>query len=220
MKLASRATPRRLAAHSEPLHQGAVTGNRVTGGTTTLTRVAMGDGFNLVGPGPANLRPGHSGWVTLSYGDGCPALNSGGKARYRTLFIALDGGRMRVDFPAALNLVCGLEASRFGAPPPAPRSSRSPLNVLTATVTMRATLSAGATASYTVTLRNHSGRRYCWRPAEPAAGSARRDLGRDLLYRGLRAFPWISIMSACLPGTTVRVRNHPSVPLFRAALIP
>jgi hypothetical protein len=130
---------------------------RVTGGTTTLTTVARGDGFNLVGPGPANLRPGHSGWVTLSYGDGCPALTSGGKAGYRTLFIVLDGARVRVEFPVALNLVCGLEASRFGAPPPPPPSSRSPLNVLTATVAMPATLSAGATASYTVTLRNHSG---------------------------------------------------------------
>jgi hypothetical protein len=134
----------------------AVTGMRVSGGTTTLTRVAMGDGFNLAGPGPANLRPGHSGWVTLSYGDGCPALTSGGKADYRTLFIVLDGGRVRVEFPVALNLDCGLTASRFGAPPPPPPSSKSPLNVLTATIAVPATLSAGATASYTVTLRNHS----------------------------------------------------------------
>jgi hypothetical protein len=134
----------------------AVTGLRVTGGTTTLTRVAVGDGFNLAGPGPANLRPGHSGWVTLSYADGCPALTSGGKAGYRTLFIALDGGRVRVEFPTALNLICGLEASRFGAPLPSPPSSRSPLNVLTATVAIPATIRAGATASYTVTLRNHS----------------------------------------------------------------
>lgn len=134
----------------------AVTGVRVTGGTMTLTRVAMGDGFNLVGPGPANLRPGQSGRVTLSYGDGCPALTSGGKSSYRTLFIELDGGRVRVEFPVALNLVCGLQASRFGASPPPPPSSRSPLNVLTATVTMPATFSAGATASYTVTLRKRS----------------------------------------------------------------
>jgi Protein of unknown function (DUF4232) len=75
----------------------AVTGVQVTGGTITLTRVAMGDGFNLVGPGPANLRPGQSGWVTLSYSDGCQALTSGGKASYRTLFIELGGGRVRVD---------------------------------------------------------------------------------------------------------------------------
>jgi hypothetical protein len=134
----------------------AVTGVRVTGGTTTLTRVARGDGFNLAGPGPANLRPGHSGWVTLSYGDGCPALTSGGKADYRTLFIMLDGGRVQVEFPVALNLVCGLTAGRFGAPPPPPPSSKSPLNVLTAAVAVPATLSAGAPASYAVTLRNDS----------------------------------------------------------------
>ncbi len=135
----------------------AVTGMRVTGGTMTLTSVVMGDGSNLVGPGPANLRPGESGWLTLSYGDGCPALTSGGKARYRTLFIALDGGRVRVEFPVALNLICGLEASPFGAPPPPPPSSRSPLNGLTATVAVPAILSAGATASYRVTLVNQSG---------------------------------------------------------------
>jgi hypothetical protein len=133
-----------------------VTGVRVTGGTATLTRVSWGDGFSLVGPGPANLRPGQSGWVTLSYGDGCTALTSGGKADYRTLFLVVDGGRVRVEFPAALNLVCGLAASKFGAPPPPPPGSRSPLNVLTAAVAVPATLSAGATASYTVTLRNHS----------------------------------------------------------------
>ena len=134
----------------------AVTGVRVTGGTTTLTRVALGDGFNLVGPGPANLRPGQDGWVTLSYADGCAALTSGGTADYRTLFLVVDGGRVRVEFPAALNLVCGLAASRFGAPPPPPPGSRSPLNGLTATIATPATLTAGATASYTVTLRNPS----------------------------------------------------------------
>src|SRR5262249_31763344 len=82
----------------------AVTGLRVTGGTTTLTRVALGDGFNLIGPGPANLRPGQAGWVTLSYGDGCPALTSGGTALYRTLFLVVDGGRVQVEFRSALNL--------------------------------------------------------------------------------------------------------------------
>jgi hypothetical protein len=132
----------------------AVTGVLVTGGTTTLTRTAMGDGFNLVGPGPANLRPGQGGWITLSYGDGCPALTSGGEAGYRTLFVVFDGGRVRVDFKVTLNLICGLETSRFGAPPPPGR--RSPLNVLTATLAPPATLRAGAAASYTVTLRNRS----------------------------------------------------------------
>jgi hypothetical protein len=68
----------------------------------------------------------------------------------------LDRGRVRVEFPAALNLICGLDASRFGAPPPPPPSSRSPLNVLTAAIAIPATLTAGVTASYTVTLRNHS----------------------------------------------------------------
>ena len=78
------------------------------------------------------------------------------KPGYRTLFIVLGSGRVRVDFPAALNLICGLEASRYGALPPPPTAARSSLNVLTATLATPATLSAGATASYTVTLANHS----------------------------------------------------------------
>lgn len=135
----------------------AVTGVGLAGGTTTLTRAALGDGFNLVGPGPANLRPGQSGWVTLAWGDACPAMSSGAKADYGTLFIVLDSGRVRIGFPVALNLVCGLEASKFGAPPPPPPESSSPLNVLSATVAAPAELRAGAAASYTVTLRNSSG---------------------------------------------------------------
>jgi hypothetical protein len=135
----------------------AVTGIDVTGRSTTLTTVALGDGFNLVGPGPANLRPGQSGWLTLSYGDGCQALTSGGKTSYRVLFIALSGGRVRIEFRVPLNLICGLEASQFGAPQPPPPESTSPLNVLTVTVAVPRELEAGTTASYSVTLRNRSG---------------------------------------------------------------
>jgi hypothetical protein len=44
------------------------------------------------------------------------ALVSGGRAEYKTLFIALGGGQVRVGFPAPLNLICGLLVSDFGAP--------------------------------------------------------------------------------------------------------
>ena len=137
----------------------AVTGVRADGSMTTLTTVAYGDGANLAGPGPADLRPGQSGWVTLAYADACPALTSGGQADYRALLIALGGGQVRIEFPAALNLICGLRASTFGAPAAPPPGSTSPLNVLAATVTLPATLTAGMTASYSVTLRNTSGTR-------------------------------------------------------------
>ena len=63
---------------------------------------------------------------------------------------------MRVGFPVTLNLVCGLDASRFGAPPPPPPESRSPLNLLTVSIAVPAVLRAGTTASYTVTLANRS----------------------------------------------------------------
>ncbi len=142
----------------------AVTGVRADGSLVTLTSVAHGDGWNLVGPGPANLRPGRSGWVTLAYADGCPALISGGRAGYRTLLIALGGGQVRVDFTAALNLICGLLVSDFGAPAAPPPGSASPLNVLAALVRLPATLIAGTTASYSVTLHNTSGNRVAMSP--------------------------------------------------------
>lgn len=68
----------------------AVTGVRADGSLVALASVADGGVWNLVGPGPANLRPGQSGWVTLAYADGCPALVSGGRAGYKTL---LSSGR-------------------------------------------------------------------------------------------------------------------------------
>ena len=137
----------------------AVTGVRSDGSLVTLTRVAYGDGANLVGPGPANLRPGQSGWVTLAYADACQALTSGGRAGYRTLFIAAGRGQVRIDFPAALSLVCGLLASTFGAPAAPSPAATSPLNVLAAAVRLPAALTAGTTASYSVTLHNTSGTR-------------------------------------------------------------
>ncbi len=94
----------------------AVIGVRADGSLMTLTTVASGDSFNLAGPGLANLRPGEGGWVTLAYAGGCPALTSGGQADCRML-IALAGGRVRIGFRAALNLVCGLRASTAAAPP-------------------------------------------------------------------------------------------------------
>jgi len=102
--------------------------------------------------------------VTLAYADGCPALISGHRAGYKTLLITVDGGHLRVGFPAQLNLICGLLVSDFGAPAAPPPGSTSPLNVLAVTVTMPATLAAGMTASYSVTLHNTSGRRLTLSP--------------------------------------------------------
>jgi hypothetical protein len=102
--------------------------------------------------------------VTLAYADGCPALISGHRAGCKTLLITADGGHLRVGFPVQLNLICGLLVSDFGAPAAPPPGSTSPLNVLAVTVTMPATLAAGTTASYSVTLHNTSGRRLTLSP--------------------------------------------------------
>ncbi len=156
-----------------------VTGVRANGRLVTLAKAAHADGWNLAGPGPANLRPGRSGWVTLAYADGCPALVSGGRAGYKTLLIALHGGQVRVRFRAPLNLICGLLVSDFGAPAAPPPGSISPLNVLAVTVTIPA-VTAGTTASYSVTVHNTGGKRVALFPCPSytqylaiAAGNAR-----------------------------------------------
>jgi hypothetical protein len=131
----------------------AVTGSLPGGGTVTLAGAAR-HVTGLGGPGPANLRPGESGLLTLAYGDGCTAITSGGKALYRALFLAVRGGRVLVRFPSDLNLVCGLAVGQFAAEPGPPPGSRSALNVLTVTAALPARLRAGATVGYTVTLRN------------------------------------------------------------------
>ncbi len=131
----------------------AVTGPLPGGGTATLAGAAR-HVTGLGGTGPANLRPGESGLLTLAYADGCAAITSGGKALYRELFFAVRGGRVLVRFPSALNLVCGLAVGQFAAEPAPAPGSRSALNVLTVTAALPVRLRAGATVGYTVTVSN------------------------------------------------------------------
>jgi hypothetical protein len=137
----------------------AIVGLRSTGVQVTLTRTANWP--SLIGPGPANLRSGQSGWLTLAYPDACNALIAGQNDDFTSLWVRLEGGgRVRVSLPAAINVVCGLEASRFGAPQHSPQArspeATSPWNALTVTTHLPATLVAGSALHYTVTLRNHS----------------------------------------------------------------
>lgn len=136
---------------------GAIIGVRASGRRVNLSRsIDKAVGANLIGPGPANLRPGKAGWLTLAYPDGCDAIMNGEKDDFTSLRILLDtSGRVRVDLPAPLNVVCGLSSSRFGAPRPSPQDT-SRLNALSATVHLPAALLAGAIVGYTVTLHNKS----------------------------------------------------------------
>jgi len=135
----------------------AIVGVRPSGRRVNLSRsIDKAVGASLIGPGPANLRPGTDGWLTLATPDGCDAIMNGEKDDFRSLRILLDtGGHVRVDLPVPLNVVCGLAASRFGAPQPSPQNT-SRLNVLSVTVHLPATLLEDAIVGYAVTLHNRS----------------------------------------------------------------
>jgi hypothetical protein len=135
----------------------AIVGVRSAGERVDLTTsLDTAVGANLVGPGPANLRPGTDGWLTLSHADECDAAMKGETNVFTSLRIRLDrGGTVRVNFPAPLNVICGLYSSPFGAPEPLPQDT-SRWNPLLATAHLPATLVAGSLLRYTVTLRNRS----------------------------------------------------------------
>jgi hypothetical protein len=145
----------------------------LSGGPSTLTGVradgsqaTLATGFNagtqtqdygLIGP--ANLQPGQSAQFVISMTNMC----SGGTDDYSAVSIGIGtSGDVDVTLPAAgpLDVICsgGVNSvSGFGVPFTATDQVSSPLNVLTATAAMPATVAAGTTVTYTVTLQNPTG---------------------------------------------------------------
>lgn len=151
----------------------------LSGGPTAVIGVqADGRRVNLLGSaspvswpeliGPANLRPGHSAQAGLATDvAGCQA--SCRSTVFSSVLVGIgDSGRVSVSFAGRQPFaVLGAPAfvSTFGVPaPPPPPGNVSPLNVLTATVAMPRTITAGTTVAYTVTLRNRSGHPLALRP--------------------------------------------------------
>jgi len=135
-----------------------VTGVRAGGRQTTLASgsATPSQGFgDLIGP--ANLQPGQSAQVAISTTDMCSAAATG-TDDYSSVILAI-GTSGRVDIALSgdhpLNVICGaVGVSAYGTPQPATDLISSPLDGLTATAAMPATVTAGTTATYTVTLQN------------------------------------------------------------------
>jgi hypothetical protein len=136
------------------------TGVRADG---TRVRLAGASGerrdSNLIGP--ANLLPGQSAQVSLTTTYGCSAQSSCSRSGYTAVIVGVGGsGAVRVDFPRGqpFTVVNGIAVSTFGVPVESQAQISSPLDVLTVSIAMPATLTAGTTASYTVTLHNPTSR--------------------------------------------------------------
>jgi hypothetical protein len=134
----------------------AIVGFRADGSRATLAR-AGGEILDANLIGPANLQPGRSAQVALTTVYGCSSLPSCRSADYTAVAVGIgSSGRVRVAFPSGqpFTVVNRIEISTFGVPAPPPAQTSSPLDVLNVTIAMPHTLTAGATATYTVTLHN------------------------------------------------------------------
>lgn len=145
----------------------AITGTRADGSRVRLAR-ASGEGPdpNLIGP--ANLRPGQSARVAITTASMCAdETASCRRDHYIAVAVGIGGsGEVRVNFPRGQPLIVmnGIVVSTFGVPVPPPPENTSPLDVLTVTDALPRRLTAGAVASYTVTLRNPANHPVALRP--------------------------------------------------------
>lgn len=126
--------------------------------------------FGLTGP-PVNLRPGQSAEAVISGGDGpgmCPGtrgydlsavlLGIGTTGSVRVPFHGTGGIRGETSLLLYSCAPARPFVSGFGTPVPKDTPPPSPLNVLTISRSMPASLVPGSTAGYTVTLTNPTAR--------------------------------------------------------------
>lgn len=134
-----------------------VLGVRADGSQTTLDDTIGPQDIALRGPGPVNMRPGEDASLTLATADGCDAVISGRHDRVASVVVVLrDGGRIDIDLPDPLDVVCGVIASEFGAPDPPSPEEMSPLDVLRVQLHVPDTVPPGRPFDFTVTLTNPS----------------------------------------------------------------
>ena len=122
-------------------------------GVAHPVRVSHGSYFGDPGP-PANLAPGGSAALNISGADACPAILDGHHQVYPALRVGLPaGGSVEVD-GGGFDTICGVSVSAFGVPA-AGDAAAGPLPLpLTASIAAPASVVAGTTLDYVVTLAN------------------------------------------------------------------
>jgi len=145
-----------------------ITGVRRDGRRVRLaTGAILGVGLDYGLLGPANIQPGQSAQVVLHTTDMCPKAIEGRMDNFIALGVGVrHSGEVRINFPHGqpYDAVCGVNVYTFGVPLPPAAKHSSPLDVLTVTRSMPHRLTAGTTASYTVTLRNPTSHPVALRP--------------------------------------------------------
>jgi hypothetical protein len=125
-------------------------------------------------PGPAaNIPPGGAvvAMLNVSWGDGCPAAQTGAQKLYRALRIGLPaGGTVEVAvgsatgaFAGGVDVVCGVGVSHFGVPS-GQGPDANPMSPLTAQASLPASVAPGTTLRYTVAITNPTGSAYPLNP--------------------------------------------------------
>ena len=184
-----------------------ITGVRLDGRRVRLvTRVVHGIFLDYGLLGPANLQPGQSAQVVLHTTDMCPRAIEGHADNFIALKVGIGNtGEVRIGFPPGqpYDAVCGVSAHNFGVPLPPPPKHSSPLDVLTVTRTMPHRLTAGTTASYTVTLRNRASHPVVLRPCP--------SYQEWVWPLGMKPPPWFAI-----PRYYLNCRAVPTIPAGRS----
>lgn len=220
-------------------------------GTRQVFSPLHGTAFDASFAWPANLRPGDSGRLGIVTWDGCSAAQAPGAfsdpaTSYTAELVGVPGGGS-VHATAPFNAVCGVGVTTFGVPQPQPESTGS-YPGLGAKANVAATVVAGTTLSYTVTLTNssaktvslnpcpvytegiygrsahlHSYRLNCSTVHSIAAGDSVTYAMRIPVpagYQGVAKFGWsIPGSAAAFAGTEITIAASPSADgLCRAAL--
>lgn len=127
-------------------------------GSLVRLHVTAGSYFGDPGP-PSNIDPGQVAALNIS---GVSACSVG--TFYPTFRLGLTGGGS-VDIPTKnFPVGCGVWLSEFGVPADAVPATDIPLSPLTATIDGPATVRAGTTLVFAVTLANPTGRDYAFSP--------------------------------------------------------
>jgi hypothetical protein len=139
-------------------------GIRADGSRKVLVSGTFGDesGMGLIGP--ANLRPGQKAEVLISFSDpDCSAGMNGHHDYYTAVAIGIGGsGEEQAKLTGGLpplDAVCGTGVSNFGVLSGVSDVVTSPLDVLTVSRSMPASVTAGSEVTYRVTLTNPTSHR-------------------------------------------------------------